>query len=870
MRCPCRRRAPGIRGRPATGRRPRPTPTWCGPWCGAGSATRIRPAPTSSCSGRCGAARAAALPARGAGGLAEGRRPRRRGAADRRGQDPGRPAGHRGRQRSTLVVAPTLDLVRQWYDVLRGDVRRTGRPGGRRRARRPGHHRDHLRLGLPAHGAPGRALRPGGVRRVPPPARPDLRAGRAAVPGAVPPGADRHARSAPTAARPICRRWSGPIVYRKDIVELCGDYLADYETVRVSVDLTAEERAEYDAARRSTGTSCAPRASTCPAPAAGRTSSSAPPARDEGRRALAAYRRQREIAFAAPAKLDYVERLLEQHRDDRAIIFTQDNATVYLVSRRFLVPAITHKTKVRERSEILAGLASGRYAAIATSRVLNEGVDIPDGQRGHRHVGQRLGARARAAAGPRAAPARGQARAAVRAGDLRDQSRPRPASGGGTTVLTADLVEVRRRGDQLYLKPLADEDRPRALALAEAYLGLARAHLGRERGQLLEACREIPVAARDRKLAAGLLKLVLDRCQFEEAAAGDPAQVRAELFTRAAAARRQRNGLGGLGRLRSPGGGGRDGAGPGHRPPRNWSRPCTPTCPRPTVWRELELPGRPNSCWLAYQGGGSRRCCCGRCGCAPGSPAPAPAAYRHLFRKLKFLRLLAHASRPLPAADKRGQSPGYLITIDGPFSLFESVTKYGLQLALAYPAIAACGRFHLEADMRWGKERRPLRFVIRGDAEASAAPACPRCPTRSRRCGPRWPSWTAPWSVRGRRRSDRPARRRRAGPRPRAAPRRAAGACCWRCSASGAATPSGNASSSPPQACPHPMVFAVSKHLRVSEAALPDDLPAALYVYAHTMSARAVLDEGRRPLARRQAVKPRRAPLTLTGRERPG
>ena len=99
---------------------------------------------------------------------------------------------------------------------------------------------------------------------------------------------------------------------------------------------------------------------------------------DEGRRALARYRRQREIAFTAPAKLDYVERLLYQHRHDRAIVFTQDNATVYLVSRRFLVPAITHQTKVRERSAILAGLAEGRYGAVATSQVLNEGVDIPE------------------------------------------------------------------------------------------------------------------------------------------------------------------------------------------------------------------------------------------------------------------------------------------------------------------------------------------------------------------------------------------------------------------------------------------------------------------------------------------------------------
>jgi superfamily II DNA or RNA helicase len=97
-----------------------------------------------------------------------------------------------------------------------------------------------------------------------------------------------------------------------------------------------------------------------------------------GRRAMQAYRRQRELAFAAPAKLDLVGRLLHRHRGDRTLLFTQDNATVYAVSRRFLVPAITHQTKVRERSEILARLADGRYGAVVTSRVLNEGVDIPE------------------------------------------------------------------------------------------------------------------------------------------------------------------------------------------------------------------------------------------------------------------------------------------------------------------------------------------------------------------------------------------------------------------------------------------------------------------------------------------------------------
>ena len=41
----------------------------------------------------------------------------------------------------------------------------------------------------------------------------------------------------------------GPMVYRKDIVELCGQYLAEYDTEHVEVELTAAEREEYEAER---------------------------------------------------------------------------------------------------------------------------------------------------------------------------------------------------------------------------------------------------------------------------------------------------------------------------------------------------------------------------------------------------------------------------------------------------------------------------------------------------------------------------------------------------------------------------------------------------------------------------------------------
>src|SRR5205085_11770275 len=38
---------------------------------------------------------------------------------------------------------------------------------------------------------------------------------------------------------------------------------------------------------------------------------------------------------------------------------------------------ITHQTKARERKAILDGFQTGEYSIVVTSRVLNEGVDVP-------------------------------------------------------------------------------------------------------------------------------------------------------------------------------------------------------------------------------------------------------------------------------------------------------------------------------------------------------------------------------------------------------------------------------------------------------------------------------------------------------------
>jgi superfamily II DNA or RNA helicase len=281
------------------------------------------------------------------------------------------------KKRSTLVVAPTLDLVRQWYDLL---VAAFGEPvgvvGGGEYAVHPltvtTYDSAHLymerfgaKFGLvvfdECHHLPSEAYALAARACLAPyrlglTATPERTDGRDAVLGEL----------------------VGPIVYRRDIVELAGTWLAPYDTERVEVDLASAEREEYeeqrrvylDFVRRHGIRMSDPRGWGEFVMHASRSA--------DGREAMAAYRRQRELAFTAPAKLAWLEHLLSEHARDRAIVFSQDNATAYAVSRRFLLPCITHQTKVKERSTILRGLAEGTFGAIVTSRVLNEGVDVPD------------------------------------------------------------------------------------------------------------------------------------------------------------------------------------------------------------------------------------------------------------------------------------------------------------------------------------------------------------------------------------------------------------------------------------------------------------------------------------------------------------
>jgi superfamily II DNA or RNA helicase len=94
--------------------------------------------------------------------------------------------------------------------------------------------------------------------------------------------------------------------------------------------------------------------------------------------ALRAWDEGRKIAFNSRNKLRKLRELLERHRGDKIIIFTRHNELVYTVSRVFLIPAITHRTSKDERKIILDGFRKGRFKAIVSSQVLDEGIDVPD------------------------------------------------------------------------------------------------------------------------------------------------------------------------------------------------------------------------------------------------------------------------------------------------------------------------------------------------------------------------------------------------------------------------------------------------------------------------------------------------------------
>lgn len=170
----------------------------------------------------------------------------------------------------------------------------------------------------------------------------------------------------------------GPLLFRQQVSSLAGDILAPYKVIRIGIHLTAEEEAQYLAARKVYVDFCQHNAIQFSRADGWQTFLQKASRSPQGREALRAWMVQRNLPLMSSNKLKVLADLLEQHAVDRTLIFTHVNELAYRISRQFLIPVITHNTPTAERVQILERFASGLYPAVSTSKVLNEGVDVPD------------------------------------------------------------------------------------------------------------------------------------------------------------------------------------------------------------------------------------------------------------------------------------------------------------------------------------------------------------------------------------------------------------------------------------------------------------------------------------------------------------
>ncbi len=311
--------------------------------------------------------------------------------------------------RSALVIAPTIDLVQQWASSLRKFLGiEIGMLGGGAREIRDVTVSTYdsavifmefigAKFGMvvfdECHHLPGPVNRLAASMAIAP-----YRLGLTATPEREDGG------------EAVLSDLIGPKVCEIFIDELEGRVLAPYETRRVAVELSAEELEEYTTSRRIYTDFIRAHGINFKERDAWSQFIMLAARRPGGRAAMNAYLKQRAIARCGRGKLEMIWRILIRHRGERTILFTADNDAAYAIGNHFCFPVITHKTKVGERREFLDRFRSGEYRVLVTSKVLNEGVDVPEASVGivvsgsgssREHV-QRLGRILRASEGKQA------------------------------------------------------------------------------------------------------------------------------------------------------------------------------------------------------------------------------------------------------------------------------------------------------------------------------------------------------------------------------------------------------------------------------------------------------------------------------------
>lgn len=269
-------------------------------------------------------------------------------------------------------------------------------------------------------------------------------------------------------------------------------------------------------------------------------------------------------------------------------------------------------------------------------------------------------------------------------------------------MLTSDLLRVRRHKGTLKPRYLGAKNKPRLLPVAEGLVNALSGNVGQTREQIEAALDDVPCAARDRMVQQGLRKLLLDRCDFGISEGCDPLEVRREVFFRAAAHRRELDAMGSFDR-------------DAVLVDASTALDLAPAQTEARLFADLkgaetlEKVRRINGAELVdrYDVALAQGVLLRAVRVMIALEGEAPGRVRQLFRAARFHGLM-HRVRNL--GDGK-----YLVELDGPFSLFSAVQKYGLKLAMFLPAVLRCTRWRLRADVLWGKTKDELTFELGPD-----------------------------------------------------------------------------------------------------------------------------------------------------------
>lgn len=402
-------------------------------------------------------------------------------------------------------------------------------------------------------------------------------------------------------------------------------------------------------------------------------------------------------------------------------------------------------------------------------------------------------------------------------------------------MLGADRVHARRKGGELKLVRLDDRARARAATIADALLRAVAAQVGGSREEVEGAVRDVSASfdggPSEKRIVDGLWKLLDDALTWDGAAGElDPVDVRRLVFERASEDRRE---------ARFD----RD-AVLAHAAQ---ELETTPEAIERALFADLRQaqrlidapPWSGQTLVNAWEGAQAQAVLLRAVRIEVWVACASAGAYRALFHRLKFLRLLHEVFAVEGKWPNDARTGGHRIVIDGPFSMFESVTKYGLKLAMVLPVLECADAFHLVADVRWGKERKALTFKLDGGAATKLTE--PTLADEVQTLLDRFRALDSAWSV---------------TPAPAVLEIPGVGLCVpdlvfvhesgtrvflevlgfWSREAVFRRIELVE------RGLRHKVLFAVSKRLRVREDLIEEGLPSALYVYKGTMSARVVLE----------------------------